>query len=374
MRVGINLLFLLPGVVGGTETYAAGLLHGLAQTGGKHSYVVFMNDESAQWPTPPGPNFTRVACSLKATSRSRRYFFEQLSLPRILKKHEIDVVHSLGYVGPLWTPCPAVVTVPDLNYLFVGNSMSFVKRHLLRFFSTHAAKRAKAVITISNNSKSAICNRLKIHPEKVVVTLLGPRWKDIFVSQDVMSKVKAIYNISGSYLVAFGGGSVHKNIPRLIQAVAELKKELPRTLVLIGHLPSNVNLRELLGDIIATGYVPAEHILPLLSGAEVFVLPSLYEGFGLPVLEAQQVGVPVVCSTAGSLPEVAGEAAVFFDPYSVKDLADKIAQVARDPTLQAELRKKGQTNVQRYSWERTARETLAVYEKAVRSRGCDKNG
>ena len=135
----------------------------------------------------------------------------------MLNQYEIDVVHSLGYVGPLCTPCPAVVTVPDLNYLAVGQNMPLIKRYLLRYFSVNATKRAKVVITISRFSKNAICNELKIPEEKVVVTLLGTRWKDNFASQDVVSKVKARYGISGPYLVAFGGGALHKNIPRLIR-------------------------------------------------------------------------------------------------------------------------------------------------------------
>jgi len=366
MRIGLNLLYLIPGTVGGTETYAAGLLHALAQVDKQNEFFVFMNKESAEWPIPQAANFTRVKCPVKAVSRSQRYLFEQFCLPRMLRKHEVDLIHSLGYVGPLWTSCPAVVTVHDLNYLAIGHTMPFGKRYLLRFFSVQAAQRAKAVITISSYSKSVICDELKIHPNKVTVTHVGPRWNDNFISQDVVSKTKASYGISGPYLVAFGGGALHKNIPRLLQAFAELKKELSHKLVLIGHLPPDVNPGELPEGVIATGYVPTEYVLPLLQGAEVFVLPSLYEGFGLPVLEAQQAGLPVVCSTAGSLPEVAGEAAVFFDPYSVEDMADKIARVARDPALRGELCQKGLANVRRFSWEQTARETLTVYEEAVK--------
>jgi len=370
----LNLLYLLPGIVGGTETYAAGLLHGLAQVDKQNEFIVFMNKESAGWPMPQAANFIRVKCPVKAVNRSQRYLFEQFGLPGRLRKHEVDLVHSLGYVGPLWTPCPTVVTVHDLNYLAIGHTMPFGRRHLLRFFSVQSAQRAKAVITVSSYSKKVICDELKIHPNKVTVTHEGPRWNDHFISQDVVSKIRVSYGISGPYLVAFGGGSVHKNIRRLLRAFAETKRELPHKLVIIGHLPHNVNPGDLSTDIIATGYVPAEHVLPLLSGAEVFVLPSLYEGFGLPVLEAQQAGVPVVCSTAGSLPEVAGEAAIFFNPYSVKDMAEKIGLVARDPILQAELGKRGKINVQQYSWDRTARETLTVYEKAFKSRGVDNIG
>ncbi|MBU4269151.1 MAG: glycosyltransferase family 4 protein [Acidobacteria bacterium] len=368
MRIAINLLYLLPGVVGGTETYAAGLLHGLALVDSQNEYIVFVNRESASWPIPLSGSFKRVICQVAATNRAQRYFFEQFRLPGLLKNHGVDLVHSLGYVGPLRTPCPAVVTVPDLNYLTIGHTMPLGKRHLLRFFSIQAAQRSKAVITISSYSKSMICDKLEIHPSKVTVTLLGPRWDDPFISQDVVSKIKASYGISVPYLVAFGGGAVHKNIPRLLQALAALKKDLSHKLVLIGRLPADVDPEELPADIIVTGYVPAEHVLPLLSAAEIFILPSLHEGFGLPVLEAQQAGVPVVCSTAGSLPEVAGEGATYFDPYSVEDMADKIARVARDSELRTGLRQRGLVNVKRFSWEQTARETLSVYTQVYEKR------
>ena len=262
---------------------------------------------------------------------------------------------------------PFGVTVPDLNFMAIGHTMPLGKRYLLRFISVQAARRAKAVITISNYSKSVICDELRIQPNKVTVTLLGPRRNKNIISHEIVNKTKANYGISAPYLVAFGGTALHKNIPRLLNVFAELKKELPHKLVLIGRLPADVNPGDLSGDIISTGYVPDEHVLPLLSGAEVFILPSLYEGFGLPVLEAQQAGVPVVCSTAGSLPEVAGEGAVFFDPLSIADMAHKISRVGLSSALRAELRQKGLSNLRRFSWEQTAQKTRAVYEYAYRA-------
>jgi hypothetical protein len=113
MKIGINLLYLIPGVVGGTETYASGLLPGLAAIDQENEYVVFVNWESADWPLPEASNFSRVVCPVSATSRSQRYFFEQLRLPVLLKRHSVNLVHSLGYASPLSIPCPLVVSVRD---------------------------------------------------------------------------------------------------------------------------------------------------------------------------------------------------------------------------------------------------------------------
>jgi len=258
------------------------------------------------------------------------------------------------------------VTVPDLNYIAVRQTLPLTKRAVLAFFSATAARRAQEVITISQFSKQAICKTLKIASNRVTVTLLGPRTGAASVSAAEVEAVKQRYGITRPYLAAFGGGAVHKNIRRLLAAFAAMRLAGPHLLVLLGHLPPDVKITAAdRQDVIATGYVPGDHVLPLLSGAEALILPSWYEGFGLPVLEGQQAGVPVVCSKAGSLPEVAGDAALFFDPYSITDMADMMTRVVQSPGLRAELRQKGLANVRRFSWEQTARETLAVYMKAA---------
>ena len=130
MKIGLNLLYLLPGIVGGTETYAAGLLNGLSKVDGENEYLVFVNSESASWPMPGRENFRRILCSVKASNRAGRYFFEQVRLPKVLKEKGVDLVHSLGYVGPLRPPCPAVLTLHDLNYRAIGSTMPWY-RHLV---------------------------------------------------------------------------------------------------------------------------------------------------------------------------------------------------------------------------------------------------
>jgi glycosyltransferase involved in cell wall biosynthesis len=374
MKIGINLLYLLPGMVGGTETYAAGLLQGLAQVDQQDEFVVFVNIESATWPIPEEPNFTRVVCPVRATSRSRRYLFEQCWLPRLLVKYKIDVVHSLGYVGPLISYCSSVVTIHDLNYITLKHTMLAKRRVVLKFFSMQAARRADHVITISNFSKEKITRAIKLNPDKITVIHHGSIKNGNTNLSENWEKLSRRYGTKEPYVVAFGGGFLHKNIPRLIQAFALLKDEFPHSLVLIGRIPSNVDLsvepieKWAKSRIITTGYVPADHILPFLSHADLFVLPSLYEGFGLPVLEAQQAGVAVACSTAGSLPEVGGQGALYFEPTSVGNIAQTIRNCLADAELSSQLILKGQENLNRFSWDKTARETLSVYQNVFRTK------
>jgi glycosyltransferase involved in cell wall biosynthesis len=368
MKIGINLLYLLPGVVGGTETYAAGLLHGLAQIDHEDEFVVFVNRESSKWPIPQAANFSRVVCPVWAGSRSRRYIFEQLKLPQLFAKHGIDIIHSLGYVGPLSTPCISIVTIHDLNFNRLKDTMPLTKRILLQFFSKQSARRADHVITVSDFSKKEICSVIKLNPDKITVTHEGPIRNTNINLLEKWGELNDQYGIHEPYVVAFGGGALHKNISSLIRAFDLIKDEFPHCLVLIGHIPADVDLStESIGAdtgkrIITTGYVPEEDILPLLRHADLFVLPSLYEGFGLPVLEAQQAGVAVACSNAGSLPEVGGDGAFYFDAKSIESIAKAMRHCLEDKVLRSELIQKGQNNLNRFSWEKTASETLSVYQ------------
>ncbi len=371
MRVGLNLLYLLPGIVGGTETYAAGLLQGFAALASGDEFVVFVNREAADWLLPSGPRFKRVVCPVLASSRPRRYAFEQIGLPRLLRQQRIDLVHSLGYVGPVLSPCPSVVTIPDLNYIDQARTFSLHRRLVLRFVSTQAARTADAIVTISDFSKKRLCETLGLPVDKITVTHLAPRPELDVLSAESWPELRQRYGIREPYVVAFGGGAVHKNIAALLQAFDSLTDRMPHSLVLIGHLPPDLRFPTAGGRkgpddrVIAIGYVPGAQIGPLLHHAELFVLPSLYEGFGLPVLEAQQAGVAVVCSTAGSLPEVAGDAAIYFDPLSVADMAVKVILVAQNKALQDHLRELGRRNLARFSWTQAARKTLDVYQEAI---------
>lgn len=373
MRIGINLLYLIPDQVYGTRTYAVSLIKALAEIDHENEYFVFMNRESGDLNLTRSSNFHLVACGVRASHRPMRYAWEQLLLPQKLRSYRIDLVHSLGYVGPLRTPCATVVTVPDLNFVTLRHTLPSGKRAVLQFFSTHAACRANHVITISDFSKGEISRFMKLSRDKITVTHLGPSQEKYTDSSENGAELCRRYGLKKPYIVAFGGGTIHKNIPRLIQAFSTVKEKFPHDLVLIGKIPPNVDLTRGMSKngnrerIKATGYLPDAHIQPILGHADLFVLPSLYEGFGLPAIEAQQAGVAVACSTAGSLPEVSGEGAVYFDPASVETMARTIERCLADDQLRSRLVLKGRENVKRFSWEKTALETLSVYRNVHQS-------
>lgn len=372
MRIALNLLYLIPGLAGGTHTYAVSLIRALAEIDRSNEYYIFLNMESTALGLDLPANFHEIICGVRGRSRLLRYAWEQIILPIQLRARGIHVVHSLGYVGPLASPCPAVVTIPDLNFIALRENMPFARRIGLRFFSTQSGARSSRVITISEFSKAELTRRLQLEPAKISVIHLGSRGAGAGKRKTSWRQLKSEYGIRQPYIAAFGGRARHKNTSRLIEAFASLRDDFPHQLVIIGHLSAGAELEKtrnelrLAGRLVTTGFVPEQDVMPLLGHADLFVMPSLYEGFGLPVLEAQQAGVPVVCSSAASLPEVGGEGALYFDPASGEDMAGALRRSLGDAGLRARLARAGRKNLRRFSWAATARQTLGVYSDLYR--------
>jgi glycosyltransferase involved in cell wall biosynthesis len=364
MLIALNLLYLIPGVVGGTETYATSLIHALAEADGDNEYVVFVNKGAADLDVTPAENFRRVVCPFIALRRIVRYSWEQAVLPFQLRREAPDLVHSLGYVAPLAARGPHVVTVHDLNYLGHRGRRTAVGRRAFRFFVEQTVKRADHIITISNFSRSEIVKHLAVDEEKISV--IYEAGHELNVAGSAMTPPSIHSPLPTPYVMAFSSLSAHKNIARLVAAFGSVSHVVPHSLVLVGHLPENPGVRaesEKAGSdrVRFTGYLPEDEVQSLLQHASLFAFPSLYEGFGIPILDAQHAGVPVTCSAVAALPEVAGEGAYLFDPHSVKSIANALSACLLDMDLREKLVKKGCENAARFSWQKVARETLAVY-------------
>jgi glycosyltransferase involved in cell wall biosynthesis len=358
-RIGLNLLYLRPGVVGGTETYARGLLTGLARVAPDHEFVVFLNRTARDWHLPAG--FERVVCPVSARQGSR-YLYEQLALPRLLRRHRIDVVHSLAYVAPVRAPCAGVVTIHDLNYRHPSHRMPAPRRLALRWFVSAAARSCDAVILVSRFVADEVAEVMPHARHKLHVVHEAPIPAPIESGVTLRSDL-----VPPPYLLAFSSVSANKNLGRLLEAYDRARAEgLRHGLMLVGHRPPWTHASP--SGVVWTGYVSDAEVLRCLKGADGLVFPSLYEGFGLPILEAMQAGVAVACSRTASLPEIAGDAAEYFDPADVDSIMRAILRVAGDSTLRANLVRRGFERVSHFSWERAARETLAVYRSAVARR------
>ncbi len=299
--------------------------------------------------------------------------FEQWLLPLELSSLALDLLHCPDFIPPFHRACRAVITVHDLAFLrFPGLLTEESQRYYGQI--TRAVQSAEHTIAVSESTKSDLVSLAGADERKITVVYeaAGPDFRPADAA--TVATVKQRYGIDGDYILFVSTIEPRKNIPFLLQAYARMRDSWPKSqtlprLVLAGRkgwLYENIFtvLDELrLGDtVICTGGVATEDLPALYSGALLFVLPSLYEGFGLPVLEAMSCGTPVVTSSTSSLPEVAGDAAILVDPQDLLGLAAAMQRLSQDEDLRRQMSERGKLQAGRFSWERAAHETMAVYK------------
>ena len=306
-------------------------------------------------------------------------FWTQFGLPLDLYLHQPrpDVFFTPGHYLPRWCPCPAVMSILDVAYIYFPEM--FKKRDLwqLRQWTGQSVRKAKKILTISQSSKNAIIEHYtsrrrsvikyyRVEPKKVVVTYPGLKMTK---GRKKINLKK--YGVEGDFLLYVGTLQPRKNLLRLIEAYSILVSQYPDiSLVIVGkkgwlykEIFAKVKQLGLEKKVIFTGYVPNEELPAFYQKAQCFVLVSLYEGFGLPILEAMHYGCPVVASNVSSLPEVVGQAGILVDPNKVEDIANGIREAIKN---REKLIKKGYQQAKKFSWEKCAKETLAVLEMVGR--------
>ncbi len=372
MRIGLNALFLIPGGVGGTEMYVRRLVRALGNAAPGDEFLLYVASEAAGTFGALPPNVSEVRCDLAAEMRPVRIAFEQARLPLLARGDRVDVLHSLGYTGPLVAPCPTVVTLHDLNYHFHPEDWAPAALWANRLLIPQVARRATRVLTISQSSRNAIRDVLRIPEDRIDVVYHGVDGNIAEASAATRRAVRERFALDDDYILSVTASHPHKNLDGLLGAYARACEtwDKPPPLVIVGIRGRDqarvdaAAARAGRGRIVVTGWVDDAVLAALYREARLFVFPSKYEGFGFPVLEAMSVGVPVASSNATSLPELVGDAAVTFHPDRVVQIAQAMRDAWDDPTLRAALVERGRERVKQFTWERCARETLAVYRRA----------
>lgn len=302
---------------------------------------------------------------------------EQFLMPGIIKKAEVDLVHFPHFNVPVFYSGKYVVTIHDLiKHTSRGLETTtrtpwlyWLKYLGYRFVFRQAVKRAAKILVPSQSVKEELVKVYNLPEEKIVVTYegVGEKFQKLEIGNQESVKILDKYGIRKPFVIYTGSVYPHKNIERLIQSI-KLLNQLPITLVI--SCARNIfweRLRQKIQELGAeefvnlVGFVPDEELAILYTQAEAFVFPTLSEGFGLPGLEAMACGCPVVCSDIAVLHEIYGEAAVYFNPLNVEDIAEKIKNVIRDTEIRKMLIKKGFEQVKKYSWTKMAKETLKMY-------------
>lgn len=366
MRIGLDARKLHDYGIG---TYIRNLIRQLARLDHQSEYVLLCRAGDVAGLSALGPNFRAVAESAGNYSLA-----EQIRVPLALARERVQLFHAPHYVLPRLVSCPSIVTIHDCIHLrFPQYLRGRFALPYARSSIAFAARRAVRVLTVSESSKRDILHFVDTDPDKIVViyNAYDERFGEEPKEEDVV-RVRERYQLHDEFVLYVGNVKPHKNLERLIEAFHLVRERgLDRLkLVLIGDdiskyaaLRRAVHAHQLHKYVRFLGYVPENTLSVMYRLAGVFVFPSLYEGFGLPPLEAMASGTPVVVSNVSSLPEVTGDAAVLVDPMDPEAIADGMFRVLTDGDLRRTLRQKGLARAKEFSWETSVRRVHDIYEE-----------
>lgn len=379
MRVGINaqLLYLSGSYrAAGISRYIHRLLEHLRPLATEEERLIAF---TGRWELPPElepTGYFRMRQSRLPTWKPPvRIGWEQLFQPAAVMVERLDLLHSTSYVQPLLCPARSVVTMLDLSFLRMPEAFNRWNRAYLATMARLSARRCNRIIAISDSTKQDVVRYLGVSAEKVQVIYLGvdPVFRP---TEDPgrLARFREERHVPERFLLYVGTLEPRKNVGRLVEAYARARQQsgIPHKLVLGGargwlydSIFARVRELGLERDVLFTSYIPYDELPLWYNCADIFIYPSLYEGFGLPPLEAMACGTPVITSSASSLPEVVGAAAITVNPLDVEALAGAIVRVLDEPALHRQLKEAGPRRAARFSWAEMARSTLRLYRDVV---------
>jgi glycosyltransferase involved in cell wall biosynthesis len=373
---GLNALFLEPDRVGGTETYVRQIVPELAKASPNDAFVLYLAREAAatRWDVPA--NVRIASAPVTSVSRVQRLGWELSGLVAQARRDQVTLLHSLGTTAPLASPMPRVVTVHDLIYEHFPEAFPGIRTPVLRKLVPHMLRRAHRVINDSEATRQDVIGLYRVDLALADVVYLGPGRPPIELGEHEARRLLEQIGIQQPYVLSVATSQPHKNLQRLIEAFAQVRRTRAETrLVLVGgagqaqtRLTEAVTAAGIADAVTFTGWVDERTLDAVYAAAELFVYPSLCEGFGLPLLEAMERSVPVLSSYSTSLPEVGGDAVEYVDATRVDKLAGAIGRLLGDAPRRSALVAAGHEQFTRFGWARAARETLASYERVLASR------
>ncbi len=367
MRIGVNALYLIPAGVGGTETYLRCLLGALAGIDRDNEYVLFTNRETGASLAPAAPNFRTAVQPVRAALRPVRILWEQTALPLAAARERLDVLLNPGFTMPVLCRCPSVTVFHDLQHKRHPEFFRWFDLPFWRLLLWLAARRSRRLVADSEATQGDLLRYYGVSAGAVRVVPLG-------VAERFFEIGRRRAEVSPEpYLLAVSTLHPHKNLDRLIRAFARFRERHPGFRLVIagmrgffaGELEKLI-ARLALGDAVdMTGWVPQDRLDDLYLRAWAYINPTLFEGFGLPVLEALAAGVPVACSSIEPVRSVAGDAALLFDPSSDEAVLEAMTRVASEGPLRARLAAAGPVRAARFTWRKAAEATLEALAEAA---------
>jgi glycosyltransferase involved in cell wall biosynthesis len=372
--IGIDGDTLAKGTRFGDERYLRNLLRGLSLVDSENEYFLYVDKRAGKEAEALAQPF-RKGCRVRSVGPPRLWLKVPITLPYWVKRDGCDLFHT-QYFAPPWCPCPAVVTIHDVAFMRYPEFFSWAEAKIFRRLIRLAAAKASLILTDSEFSKREIHQHFRVSLDRIrVIPLAVDPCFSVRDKKSALDRVRRKYRIPFDRFILFVGTiQPRKNVSRLLEAFARLRAEveLEHGLVLVGpgkyrsyDVEQFCEKLGLVSHVVHTGYVPAEELVDFYNAAELFVFPSLYEGFGFPPLEAMACGLPVAASQIGTLEEVLGKGAALFDPREPQSIAATMQDLLENEQRREALRQAGLAQAKAYSWEVTARKTLSAYEEVL---------
>ncbi len=362
----------------GTGYYTQKLIEFLGRADSENKYVLFCPKGYKADLEHPGmfdyPNFRFI--ELRSRSQAAVAIWRQLSLPAQLRKLKIDLVHFPSFIASLRSDTPSVVTVHDLCFALFPEAFSTLRRIYYRSIIPQSVKRCDSVIADSDSTRKDILERLNAEDDRVRTVHLGVDPVRFFrvIRESERERLREQYNLPKEFILYVGTLEPRKNVARLIRAFdyGIVSRGLSHHLVIAGRkgwlfddIFREVRALNLEDRVHFPGFIPPSHLAALYSMTRALAYPSLYEGFGLPCLEAMSCGAPVITSDRSSLPELVGDCALIVDPTSVDSIAGALNKICSDDELHKVLSEKGPRRASHFSWLTTAKKTVEVYNRTI---------
>lgn len=373
MTIGIDCRLYSPKFTG-IGRYVFELVQQLVRQDRENHYILYFNQPEFDAFQVPNERWQKKLVNIRHYSMD-----EQTRFAWFLNHEPVDLIHFPHFNAPVLCKKPFVVTIHDLTlhyYPYKSYTPRWTPKKALEIFvyrqlMGRIARKAQHIIAVSENTKNDLVREYQLSSEKISTVYEGVPEHFQKASEAEIQAVLGKFAIRKPYLLYTGVWRSHKNLLRLLEAFKRITDSGQDVqLVLTGkkdpvypEIPEAIKRFSLQERVVLTGFVDDTDLIALMSGATVYVFPSLYEGFGLPPLEAMQLGVPVACSHISSLPEVCGDAAMYFDPKNVQEMADKVLFLLKNQQVRQEYIEKGKKNVERFSWSQMASQILDIYRK-----------
>ncbi len=359
---------------GGNETYIRGLIRALADLDDQNRYTIYLAEPEAAAEWQDGFARQHANFEIRLLPKPTPLVRVPVFLSYELRQHPVDVLH-VQYTAPPFCPVPVVATIHDLAFEHMPETFTRRGSFQLKLTVRRTAQRAARIATVSEYSRWDLLRTYRLAPEKVAVTYNGVESHFTSVlTRNEANEVRQQFGINRDFLLAVGSLQPRKNLIRLIRAYARLRSEVPNftpQLVIVGRklwladeIFAEIRRQRWAEDVILTGYVDDADLPKLYRQATAFVYPSLFEGFGLPPIEAMACGTPVITSNVSSLPEVTGGAALLIDPMNQASIESALLTITGDQGLRKRLREQGIEQAKKFTWQAAAEKTLQLYQES----------